>query len=110
MTLRCLRRHKINLVLLGTAVCVCGRTSLWSDFFRLIFHGGGENIRKHRKKAQLNEDKLRRKFQFVKKNISKDIIKLKNDLRSVSQLLDESQTPIIKASSEIHKTQHFIKV
>lgn len=62
------RRHKINLMSVTVCVCVCRSVSLWSDFPRLIFHG--RQKLKH-EKAQLNEDKLRRKFQFVKKTVSK---------------------------------------
>lgn len=91
------------------------RLCVWENvlviwFFPLNFSWRWRKYSKAQKESSTEWRQIAQKISICQKNISKDIIKLKNDLRSVSQLLDESQTPIIKASSEIHKTQHFIKV
>lgn len=95
--------------------CVCERVLvIW--FYSVNF--SWRQKLKHGK-AQLNEDKLRRKIQFVKKTVSKTSLSWKMICRESLSCTQYCLTGprIITAKkrrktlqNEIHKTQHFIKV
>lgn len=93
--------------------CLYGSLSLRSDFFSVNF--SWKQKLKHKKRAQLNEDKLRRKFQFVKKTLSKTSLRFEKWSLTASTQHCLMNPSIIKKRvrryrNEIHKTQHFIKV